>query len=213
MPTWTTHTEGGSWHGGGTEVRDCSDSQQKVITSAFDSFINAACLDCFPGLRDCLRRKWNGEGGSWYGGGTDPIEIDCTDPDCSTLDGRQSGNKVLICNTSSARVGPVLLHELTHACGGKELDSEAVEFACFNRNGDTLPFGDDWDKFRDETDALDGNDKERVGQFVIWNSDTGEVWAKNEEGGGWGGPKIAKGARCFQSDSWKHTYADGGGWL
>jgi hypothetical protein len=201
MPIWTTHTEGGGWLDGGKVVRDCSDAQQTAITDAFNGFIDDDCIDCFPGLRGCLRDKWN------------TIEIDCTDPDCSGLDGRQSGNKILICNTSPSRVGPVLLHELVHACGGTELDSEAVEHGCFNGSGATLPFGDDWDKFRSETSALDGNEIERVGKYVIWNSDTGEVWAREEEGGGWGGGKTVKGTRCFQSDEWKHTYGGGGGWL
>jgi hypothetical protein len=187
---------------GGSVVRDCSVAQQTAIVGAFDGFIDRACLDCFQGLRACLRRKWA------------EIEIDCTDDACSKLDGRRSGNKILICNTSASRVGPVLLHELTHACGGSELDSEAVEHACFVGNGATLPSGDDWDKFRSETSELDGNPLERVGEYVIWNSDTGEVWAKAQEGGGWlGGGKVIKGTRCFQSDNWKHTYPSGGGWL
>jgi hypothetical protein len=86
-----------------------------------------------------------------------------------------------------------------------------VEHACFNGNGATLPFGDDWDKFRDDTDELDGNAKERVGKFAIWNSDTGEVWGRATEGGGWGGGKTVKGSVCFQSNGWKHTYSSGGG--
>lgn len=202
MPTWKTHTEGGGWLGGGTEVPDCTSAQQTAITNAFNGFIDGACLDCFPGLRACLRRKW------------DEVEIDCTDPACSGLDGRQSGNSILMCNTGSTRVGPVLLHELVHACGGTELDSEAVEHACFAGNGATLPSGDDWDKFRSETSELDGNEKERVGKYAIWNSDTGEAWGKVEEGGGWlGGATVRKGTRCFQSDNWKRTYGEGGGWL
>jgi hypothetical protein len=202
MPTWTTHKEGGSWYGGGTDVRDCSSAQQTAITNAYNNFINKTCLDCFPGLKKCLEDKWK------------TIEIDCTDPDCSKLDGRQSGNKILICNTSATRVGPLLLHELVHACGGTELDAEAVEHACFNGNGATLPFGDDWDKFRSETSELDGNAKERVGKYAIWNSDTGEVWGKKTEGGSWyGGGSTVKGGHCFQNNSWKHTYASGGGWI
>jgi hypothetical protein len=202
MPRWTTHSEGGGWLGGGTQVPDCSPEQQTAITDAFNRFIDRACIDCFPGLRDCLRRKW------------DEVEIDCTDPECSKLDGRQSGNTILMCNTSATRVGPVLLHELTHSCDGTELDSEAVEHACFSGSGATLPFGDDWDKFRSETDELNDNEIERVGKYVIWNSDTGEVWGKVEEGGGWlSGSTISKGNRCFQSDDWKHTYPSGGGWL
>ena len=59
MPRWTTHTEGGGWLGGSTTVTDCSVDQQRAITGAFDGFINRTCLDCFPGLRDALRRKWD----------------------------------------------------------------------------------------------------------------------------------------------------------
>jgi len=76
-----------------------------------------------------------------------------------------------------------------------------------------LPFGEDWDKFRDETDELNDNEIERVGEFCIWNSDTGEVWGKRTEGGGWGGGDPVKGNLCFQHDGWIHTYTDGGGWL
>jgi hypothetical protein len=168
---------------------------QNNITNAFNDFIDNACLECFPGLQAKLRDKWR------------TIEIDCTDSDCSRLDGRQSGNKILICVTSRPRIDAVLLHELVHAVGGTELDSEAVEHACFDGSSATAPFGDDWDKFRSETGKLDGNEKERVGEFVIWNSDTGEVWGKSQRDG-----KTVKGSRCFQSSSWEHTYSDGGGW-
>ncbi len=201
MPTWTTHTEGGSWSGGGTTVRDCTETMQNNITDAFNDFISNSCLDCFPGLREKLRDKWR------------TIEVDCTDSDCSRLDGRFSGNKVLICVTTRPRIDAVLLHELVHAVGGTELDSEAVEFACFNGNGATLPNGDDWDKFRSETSELNGNEIERVGEFVIWNSDTGEVWGKETEGGSWssGGDPV-KGNRCFQSSGWVRSYGGDGGW-
>ena len=180
MPTWTTHTEGGSWSGGGTDVRDCSTAMQ---------------------LRALLVAKW------------ETIEIDCTDSDCSSLDGRFSGNKILICVTSRPRIDAVLLHELVHAVGGTELDSEAVEHACFAGSEATAPFGDDWDLFRSETSELDGEETERVGEFVIWNSETGEVWGKETEGGSWSSSgTTVKGDLCFQSDDWEHDYG-GGGWI
>lgn len=200
MPTWTTHKEGGSWSGGGTDVPDCSEGRRNDITAAFDDFVNDGCLDCFPGLEDCLRDKWA------------TVEIDCTGSDCDGRDGRTVGNKIYICVDSRPRIDAVLLHELVHLCGGDELDAEAAEWACFNGNGATAPGGDDWDKFRSETGELDGNEKERVGEFVIWNSDTGEVWGKTTTGGGWGGGDPAKGDRCFQSDDWDHDYGSGGGW-
>ncbi|MET0464871.1 MAG: hypothetical protein ABW007_17035 [Chitinophagaceae bacterium] len=202
MATWTTHTEGGRWSGGGTDVPDCSLAQREAIINAFNNFSSRSCLDCFGGLSGQLNEKWR------------EIEIDCTDSECDTLDGRNSGNNILICNTSSSRVGPVLLHEMVHACGGTEMDSEAVEHACFNGSGATAPFGDDWDKFRSETDELEGNEIERVGKFMIWNSDTGEVWEKVVEGGSWAsGGTVRKGRRCFQSNSWIHSYSGGGSWI
>jgi hypothetical protein len=101
-----------------------------------------------------------------------------------------------------------------HAVGGEELDSEAVEHACFVGSSATAPFGDDWDKFRSETSELNDNEIERVAKFCIWNSDTGEVWGKEMEGGSWSSSgHPVKGNRCFQSNAWIHSYSDGGGWI
>ncbi len=167
--------------------------QQTAMTNAFNSFVNDPCVDDFPGLEACLRAKWA------------TIEIDCPDSGCDGLDGFQSGNKISMCVTSGNRLGPVLLHELVHACGGTELDSEAVEWKCFAGNGATAPYKD-WDKFKDETSSFGGDENVRVGKYVIWDSETGEVWAKDAEGG--------KGDRQFQSDDWKHDYpSGGGGWI
>lgn len=206
MPTWTTHTEGGSWSGGGHDVPNCDVTQRTNIENAFNNFINSSCFDCVPDLRACLRGKFAS------------IGIDCPDPaggSCAGLDGFQSGGTLSLCNTTPARIPALMFHELTHACDGRELDAEAVEQLCFNGNGATLPFGDDWDKFRSETDALDGNVIERVGRWFIWNSNTGQVWAKSSEGGDWhSSARVIKGPQCFQSDSWIHAYpAAGGGWI
>ena len=195
MPVWTSTTSGGNWTGGGVEIPDCSLTMRTLITNGFNSFINASCLNCFPGLKNLLQNKWNG------------IEIDCTDPACSGLIGFQSGNKITICTTNASIVPANVLHELTHAVGGTELDSECVEHACFNGNGATAPTGpetdpaSDWYKFRNETSALGGNVIERVGAFAIWNSDTGQVWGKNSSGG--------KGSLCFTHPAFVHNYAAG----
>lgn len=202
MPKWTTHTEGGSWNGGGSDVRNCNSTQQSTITNAFNRFIDHNCLDCFPGLENCLKDKW------------EDVEIDC---DCSDLPsnvvGRRQGNKIWLCNTTSNRIGSLLLHELVHLCGGTELDSEAVEHACFDGSGATLPTSDDWTKFIDETDPLDGNEDERVGKYVIWNRETGNVWGRTSEGGGWGSSDPEKGSLCFQDSGWVNSSSGGGGWV
>ncbi|MFW9846479.1 MAG: hypothetical protein ACFFD6_07015 [Candidatus Thorarchaeota archaeon] len=197
MPTWTTHVEGGSWLSPGGTVTDCSKPQQDTIVNAYNDFISDSCLDKFIGLKSCLESKWK------------VVEVDCTDPDCGSIDGRQSGDKILICDTWPWRVGSLLLHEMVHVCDGEELDSEAVEHACFVGRGATLPTSGDWDKFRSETSKLDSNILERVAKYVIWNSDTGEVWTKKTDSSG----KVVKGNRIFQSDQWKHDYDSGGGWI
>ena len=196
MPRWASRTEGGSWFGGGTEVRDCNPTQVQAIENAFNNFINLPCLDCFPGLRDCLRRTW------------DTIQIDCTGFECNDVSGRQFGGTVWVCDTSAGQVGPVLLHELVHACGGGELDSVAAENSCFFGNGALDPSAE-WDTIRSGTSALDGDENIRVGQFAIWDTRTGDVWGRSRDGNG----RIVRGPRCFQRNNWIHAYRGGGGWL
>ena len=67
----------------------------------------------------------------------------------------------------------------------------------------------DWEKFKNETGKFDDDEDTRVGKYVIWDSNTGEVWVR-EEGGGWGS-NPEKGNLIFQSDSWKYNYSNGGG--
>jgi|SRR5579864_1020751 hypothetical protein len=192
MPRWVTHTEGGGWLGGGTVVANCSESQQAAITAAFSSFIALPCLNCFPGLADCLRGKWP------------DIEIDCGGPECAGVSGVETGgSKIWVCDFTANQVGPTVLHELTHACGGGELDAVAVENACFFANGALNP-SLEWDTIKGGTSAFQGNDSIRIGRWAIWNTQTGEVFGKTN--GGMGG-------RCFQHDTWIHAYAGGGGWL
>lgn len=192
---WTSTISGGNWSGGGVEVFDCDLFMRNLITTGFDGFINHPGLNDFPGLRALLLRKW------------DEIEIDCTDPMCNGLIGFQSGNKITVCTRSQTIVAANVLHELVHAVGGTELDSEAVEHRVFNGNGATAPTGpetdvqSDWYKFRNETSAFGGNAVERLGTFVIWNSDQGRVWGKTAGGG--------RGTLSFQHALWVHSYAAG----
>lgn len=197
MPRWTTHTEGGSWYGGGTSVTDCSSAMQTAITNCYNSFMAGTCLDAFPGLKDCIREIWA------------TIEIDCNGPQCDGNLGVQQGNKISVCvGVSSGLVCAELVHELTHACGGTELDCEAVEWACYNGIGVSVPSGEDWEKFRDETVPFGDSGNEYCGRYVIWNSDTGEVWTKRETHG-----VISKGPLIFKSSSFECSYTDGGSWF
>ena len=204
MPTWKTHTVGGSWSGGGKQVPDCSDAEQANLTNQYNYFINSPCLDCFGNLRECMRAHWDGGGGNWAGG--NGVEISCTDPGCGTqFSGEQSGTTIIVCDNQ----GSTLLHELSHICGTVELDAVAAENACYYQNGAYSP-SSDWNFIRDGcggTSALDGDENVRVGQFVIWDTQTGEVWSKTQDGSG----HTVRGGLCFQHDDWIHTYPPSGG--
>jgi hypothetical protein len=217
MATWKKRKTGGSWPDE-EYAPICTPAQQKQIINAYDNFISSNCLDNFPGIKDKLREKW------------DEIEISCDDDYCSSGSsgswpnettvsgspaGHTSGNSIIICPGrfgSAGNLGATLLHEMVHAIGGKELDCEAVEWNCFFGNGAGIY--DDWDKFKSETSAFNGNEIERIGEWAIWNSNTGEVWGIIRIGGSWpSGDEKTKGNFCFQSNDWKHTYPDsGGGW-
>lgn len=220
MPRWKERKTGGSWPDEKYEPI-CSETQQNELTNAFNNFISKNCLDCFPGIEQKLRNKW------------ESVEISCDDNFCTdgvlgswpnetTLTGSPAGktssdgNSIVICPGrfgSPNDLGATLLHELVHAIGGSELDSEGVEWKCFSSTGAASIF-DDWDRFKDGSSAFNGNEIERISEWVIWNSDTGEVWGIAREGGTWpSGDTISKGSLCFQHDDWKHTYpSSGGGW-
>lgn len=63
------------------------------------------------------------------------------------------------------RIAAVAFHEIVHAAGGTELDAEALENHFFAGAGATAPTAGDWPLFQS-----DG------GQFVIWDSSTGELF-------------------------------------
>jgi hypothetical protein len=203
VPVFVTHTEGGSWNGGGTEVADCSAAQQRRILDAFDDFIDDPCLDCFPGLEDCLRESF------------ETVNIDCDGSPCGDdgVFGCAQGNTMWIVTTDPVDLPPTVLHEMVHICGGSEFDAYAVENSCFFGNGAITPSTDLFDSFIGQTDALDGDDEVRVGKWAIWDMNTGEIFGKVEEGGSWNSsPEISKGPRCFQRDSWIFSPSEGGGW-
>ena len=163
MATFTTHTEGGSWSGGGDEVPNCNASQRADINTALNDIqtkLDNWNLDCLTNVRNMLQDMLNCS-----------LEIDC-DNDCD-LNGytyRGSG-KITICPPTFAdtqnRINAVVFHELIHAVGGTELDSEALENHFYTGSGATTPSSGDWDKFRD-----DG------GEFIIWDEDSGALFEK-----------------------------------
>ncbi|MBB1287035.1 hypothetical protein HRH25_21815 [Flavisolibacter sp. BT320] len=61
----------------------------------------------------------------------------------------------------------------------------------------TRPNGNDWYKFINETEPFLGDKRVRVGEFVIWDRDTGEVWVRAKVDG-----KDSKGTSLFKETFW-----------
>src|SRR5262245_35699494 len=92
--TWKTHTEGGSWNGGGTEVPNCNTAERNAITVAFN-FMNVSILGNLSAaggqavaLSSCLSGKTLAS-----------VEIDCNGPGCNGTFGRapRGGNSINMC--------------------------------------------------------------------------------------------------------------------
>ena len=178
-----THTEGGSWTGGGTEVPNCNAAQRAMITTALATIqriLNSWSLRCLEGVRQRIQDRLNCS-----------LEMDCNPSDCNGADAftaSRGSSYVALCNAltgTQQRVTAVLFHELVHSVGGTELDSEALENHFFSGNGATMPTSGDFPKFRDEG-----------GEFVIWDRTTGAVFERCVEGGSWNSsPTVTRGTQ------------------
>jgi len=152
-----------AWHGGCvSSVRTCSQAQIDAIFVALDGIcakIDSCDLRGLNDLKDCLRNT--SENVVWK---------------CGTLGdsivAQTSGNEITLTpsafGSTTSRFEAIVFHEMVHACGGTELDSEAFENHCYRGAGATAPTSDDFPKFRD-----DG------GRWVNWNGSTGSVTTKD----------------------------------
>jgi len=88
--------------------------------------------------------------------------------------GQTDGNDIYLCPGANEAV---LLHELVHWAGGKELDAEAIENHLYVAKN-SAPTGDDFAKFISEDPCLfkDGKDRLVVSKYVIWKPDGGAMW-------------------------------------
>lgn len=151
------------WHGGCERSEPtCNQSQVNDICAALDRIfakVDSCDLRGLTDLKNCIKRAdrdivWK----------------------CGTLGdsivGQTSGNEITLTPTAFGstqnRFDAIVFHELVHACGGTELDSEALENHCFRAGGATAPTSDDFPKFRNEG-----------GRFVNWNGSTGAVTTKD----------------------------------
>jgi hypothetical protein len=194
MP-FKTHSEGGSWSGGGTQVSNCSDSQQRAIRAAFDNVhsFGVGCLNRLPGmeaLATCLAGKT-----------VDSMTIDCNGPGCTPeslhgADAARGGNDINICaGAFTSDLNSSLFHELIHSCNGLEIDAYALGIHCYQDRGviPVIQSGVLNSDFQRETRDVGGG--LRAGTFVVWDPTTGNVYVKVETGGAWNsGPTVSRGA-------------------
>jgi hypothetical protein len=170
------------------EFIGCSEAQQARLINAFEIFTEFEVMTRdFATLRDSIIARW----------ATIRIKCGAGTTECDGLDGAWNGTRLLMCNTTIRRVGPILLHELVHACNGSELDSEAIENACYFERGATPPTSGDFPKFCREP-VLGDEQNVRVSRYVIWDSISGEVWVRTRDAGG----TTVRGALLFQSNRW-----------
>lgn len=152
-----------AWHGGcERSERTCSASEISAIFTALDGICDklAGCdLTGLEDLKSCIRRA------------SENVVWKCASLGDSIV-GQTSGNEITLAPTAfsstAARFEAIVFHEIVHACGGTELDSEAFENHCYRGAGATAPTSDDFPKFRD-----DG------GRWVDWDGGTGRVTTKD----------------------------------
>jgi len=185
--TWfRTRCVESNWYGGCERWEfTCNEGQRNAIFAALNDIgnkLNNCTLKGISNIISALRSKM------------DTVVFDCESCD---LAGRFSDNEVAVCNgtfsSTQNRINAVVFHELIHAIGGTELDSEAFENHCYRGQGATAPTSDDFPKFRD-----DG------GNFVNWDGTTGQVTLKSN------GQALNVNAADFIDPS---PPSGGGGWI
>lgn len=209
-----THTEGGSWNGGGTEVPNCNLAERSAIQAAFTDLVSRgiACLNRtggLGGLAGCLTNKT-----------LESVEVDCNGSGCDPGvfgTAPKGGNSINLCGPAlppggnQADTDVTLFHELIHSCDGGELDSWSLENHCYQGHGTVNPMPATVSGFLDETS--DVGDGLRAGTFVVWEPATGRVFVKVETGGSWNSSAtITRGAELNVSNPAYIPPADGGGW-
>jgi hypothetical protein len=196
--SFKTHTEGGSWTGGGTDVPNCNTSERAAITTAFSikDSLGVTGLNGVAGL--------GGLATSMSGKTLTSIEMDCRGGSCSGGGAFGTsfvgGSSIDMCSPALPPAGVqadtdvTLFHELVHCCGGLEVDAWSMENQFYRGHGTFTPGASTVMGFVGETSDIGGG--LRAGTFVVWERATGRVFVKVQTGGSWNsGPTISAGAR------------------
>ena len=196
--TFKTHSEGGSWDGGGTDVPNCNLAERNAITSAFNvkNTLGVGQMNLTAGLNTlatCIAGKT-----------TTSVELDCRGGSCSggafATTSSVGGNSVDMCAPSLPPTGVqadtdvTVFHELVHTCGGVEVDAWSMENQFYLGHGTFTPGLSTVMGFVGQTSDVGGG--LRAGTFVVWERATGKVFVKVLSGGSWNsGPSVSRGVQ------------------
>lgn len=214
--SFKTHTEGGSWTGGGTEVPNCSTTEIAAIRTALN-FYNSNGIPCVRSiggletLANCLSSKNEAN-----------ITLDCRNSTCNggafgTTNSR-GGSEVTFCDPALPPSGlqqdtdVTLFHEFIHTCNGMELDAWALENHCYQGHGTINPSPGVVNGFMGET--ADVGNGLRASEFLLWEPATGRVFVKIQTGGSWNSaPTYTRGAELSVNNSVYRIPPGGGSWI
>ena len=207
MPTWQRHKTGstqvgGFWtsHSEDTFTDNCSGTEKTAIEAAHNSLVARAGINSIPTLRDDMNNNWAG------------VPINCCFDDT-----RPSGDDlvapIFICGMTATQKEVEICRGLASLSSGQSgagdgqraLDTKAMVFACFGAPSG-VPSQAEFNKMITAPN-FNGNTREFLGMYVIWNRDSGEVWNRTVttvQGGFWGGSSqvVSKGTRAFIDASW-----------
>lgn len=195
--SWKTHTEGGTWSGGGTEVPNCNLTERNAIQAAFDFMQNTSRAQVAALGGECATLA------SRMAGKTVPsVEVDCPGPSCTDFGSAPiNGNSINMCPLSlppnpQADADVTVFHEIIHSCGGTQLDAWALENRFYVGRGTFTPGSGTVAGFCTENSAVGGG--LLAGTFVVWDPSTGRVSAKVLSGGTWNsGPSVSAGTQVL----------------
>lgn len=210
-----THTEGGSWTGGGTEVPNCNTSEVAAIRAALRFLVSDGqpCVAGIAGLgalATCLTTK-----------SETTISLDCRGSSCNGAFGTTNsvgGSDVTFCDPAlppsgvQADTDVTLFHEFIHTCGGLEVDAWALENHCYVGHGTIDPGASTVRGFEGETEDVGNNI--RAGRWVVWEPTTGRVFVKVETGGSWNSsPDVSRGVELNVNNAAYILMPGGGSWI
>jgi len=214
-----THTEGGSWTGGGTQVVNCNTTEVAAIRTALRFLVSTgqpsvAAIAGLGSLASCLTTK-----------NESSIVLDCRGSSCrpgvfGTTNAR-GGNEVNFCPPALPPGGlqvdtdVTLFHEFIHTCDGMELDAWALENHCYAGHGTINPGPSNVTGFMGET--ADIGSGLRASRFLVWEPATGRVFVKVETGGSWNSsPTISRGVELSVNNPsyiFRSGGSSGGNWI